>query len=153
MLVEGGRPCSCYPEGPQGSSGCCQCWGCILHPHGLLAERLFWQDGWLFRGEKGLFRLSWILPRPKCGVFLAGKRGGTAGPGDALSRDTALTLILETLQTVPGKAPESRLTAELLAPSPDGLLGSERAASARLSIYITRNAQNRGAQAGKGGIG
>lgn len=76
-----------------------------------------------------------------------------AGLGDALPEDTTPTLILETLQTVPAKAPESRLPAELLAPSPDGLLGSEEGCERSLSIYITRNAQNRGGQAGGGGWG
>lgn len=53
-----------------------------------------------------------------------------AGP-----RDSTPTLMLKTLQTVPVKAPESRLLAGLLAPSPDGLLGSEEGCE-RLPLYL-----------------
>lgn len=126
-----------------------------LHPpsssHGLLGGRIF-LAGWVAfsGGEKGLFRLSWIFPPPKCGVYAAGKCGGTAGPGDALPRDTTLTLILETLQTVPAKAPESRLTAELLAPSPDGLLGSEEGCE-RSPLYLHYQECTKQGGAGWGG--
>lgn len=44
-------------------------------------------------------------------------------------------LIHKTLQTVPAKAPGSRLSAGLLAPSPDGLLGSEEGCE-RLPLYL-----------------
>lgn len=65
-----------------------------------------------------------------------GCSGDTGGPGDADTR---------TLQT-------KQTACELLAPSPDTLLGLRRAANALLSIYITRNAQSKGWGLQEGGV-
>lgn len=129
-----------------------------LHPpsssRSLLGGRLFWQEGregWLFRGEKGQFRLFWRPPPPKHCMHATGMHGGTAGPRDALPRDTTLMLTRKTLQTVPAKAPESRLPAELLAPSPDGLLGSEEGCE-RSPLYLHYQECKKQGGAGWGGV-
>lgn len=87
--------------------------------------------------------LTCCSPSPRPHGHGTGMLWGMGGPGDPLPRDPAPALTLKTLQKEPAKAPESRLPARLLAPSPDGLLGCagpRRAANALLSIYITRNA-------------
>lgn len=52
-----------------------------ISSHGLLGGRIFWQEGWLFSGEKGLFRPSWIFPLLTAERMQQGSAGAPLAPG------------------------------------------------------------------------